>query len=118
MNVGSNDYALWQLLWNILQASILAVIGVYTWVATRTGVNTKRIKHLEDDIHGRLDAHSVRLARMEEGQKRALRSKDLVRIQTRLDETAALSSRMVGELNGVKRTLELIQEKLLSVDRK
>jgi len=94
--------------WQVGNTLITALIGVYLYLTNRHRVTNERISALENDMDGRLDTHSDRIAEIE-GRIAAMPThNDLAKLYDKLNRVAESSSRMEGELKGINDTLRLL----------
>ena len=112
------NYAALDFWWKVGITLLNGGLWLYLYLVNRNRVTNERIGNLEDKVDGRLDEHSVRLARLEQDGRHAPTHDDLKRIHNRIDETAKSVARIEGEFAGTNHTLQLIHEYLLNGGKK
>ena len=92
-------------------------IGIYLWVVGRTRYNAEQHRAHEVAVDRRLDGNEERITRVEEIVKSlpdsSAQSAALSRVHKRIDEVTRKTSRMEGELSGVKSSLGRVNDHLL-----
>lgn len=108
------DYTALDFWWKIFLTLLNMGIGVYLFWERHNDGTTRRIGALEADLDARLDNHSSRLAKVEARMELLPDHDDLGGLHERINDMNRGLSTLSGELSGVKTTLNLIHQHLLS----
>ncbi|MBO1856815.1 DUF2730 family protein [Burkholderia cenocepacia] len=103
----------YRLLFEIFNFLFNGVIAAYCWVSSKNKATNGRIDRMVEEHKAIFDAHADRLARLEEGADSLPTHRDLGEIHTRINEMGGDVSQVVGEMKGIRHTLNLIQEHLI-----
>jgi len=98
----------------ILQFIATGAVGVYVYLTNRDKVTNERITRLEDDLDGKLDTHGERIATLEEAAKHSPSRNELALIHEKINRATESIGELSGEFKGVKTTLNLIHQYLLT----
>jgi hypothetical protein len=99
---------------DMLQTLLITGVGIMSWLFNRQRITTAMIARLEENIDGRLDSQLERLTRVEQDLIHVPDHNDFKRVHQRLDVLNGEFKEIKGELNGVKTTLNLIHQHLLT----
>ena len=83
-------------------------VGFYVHIVNKNKATNDRIATLETQMHADTQAHSIRLARLENTAQTAPTHSDLGKVYDQVNKLAQSSSRMEGQLDGMNDTLRLI----------
>jgi len=103
----------WKFAFQVLQFLLTGGIGVYVYMSGKDTVTNGRISKLEADIDAKIDQHGERIAKIEARAEKAPTHEDLAKIYDKINKQSECLSRLEGEFEGVKRTLQLIHETLM-----
>lgn len=103
----------YRLLFEIFNFLFNGVIAAYCWVLSKNKATNDRIDQDARANKEIFDSHADRLARLEEGTDAMPTHRDLSDIHTRINEMGGDVSQVVGEMKGIRHTLNLIQEHLI-----
>lgn len=105
------DYSALQVWVDLVQLLTTGAVAVYVGVLARTRYNARRLREHEDAVDGRLDKAEQSLVRLDE---RLAHAADVrVGVQQMTKEV----SRLRGEIDGVKASLDRVNDYLLSHPR-
>lgn len=133
--IGHLDAADWQFVWNVGQSLLTGAIGLYIYFSQREQVRRVALDSLESDVDGRLDLIGDRLTRieasiadqphwqtcnnqiqrvsiLEEAFRGAIKSADLSRVHTRIDQVDKELAELRGETKGIQHLLQTIDHHL------
>lgn len=94
----------------IAQFVMLCVVSFYVYMSNKDKVTNDRVSELQDDLDAKLDGHSERIAKLEEGPTH----EHLGDLHDRITEVGRGVSGLTGELVGIKTTLNLVHQYLLN----
>lgn len=97
-------------LFQIAQFVMLCVVSFYVYMSNKDKVTNDRVSELQDDLDSKLDGHSERIAKLEEGPTHD----DLGDLHARITDVGRGVAGLTGELVGIKTTLNLVHQYLLS----
>lgn len=129
------DAAHWQFIWNVAQSLLTAGIGVYLYFSQREAVRRATLDNLEHTVDDRLDTISERLTKiessiaerpgwptchaqtqrisvLEEAFRGAIKSADLARVHSRIDQVDKELAELRGETRGINHLLQTIDNHL------
>ncbi len=129
------DAAAWQFLWNVGQSLLTAGIGVYLYFSQREAVRRTTLNNLEHAVDDRLDTISERLTKieaslierpgwntchaqtqrisvLEEAFRGAIKSADIARVHSRIDQVDKELAELRGETRGINHLLQTIDSHL------
>jgi hypothetical protein len=103
-----------QFLWQVFITFVSIGAFIFGWVGRRSNVTNETIEQL----YNRLNGIDSRVTSVEQAQKHAPNTDDLTSIRNEMgrvaNAVAELSGKVSGELGGMTRQLQLIQEHLLN----
>lgn len=104
------DYSAGRFWLDVLQLGGVVALGVYTWVVNRTKVNRTAIRAVEDSV-GEL---SRRVSMVETDMRHLPQHSDMGELHEKVNAIANSIGKLEGELDGVGRTLSMINQHLLN----
>lgn len=100
--------------WKVVITVLNLAIGVYLFWERHNDSTSKHIDTMESDIDKRLDNHASRLAKVEALVESLPSHDDLGDLHERINHVSSGMDRLSGEMTGIKTTLNLIHQHLLS----
>lgn len=111
------DYTAADFWWKVAITLINLAIGAYLFWERNNNATTVRINTMETGIDERLDAHSVRLTRVETQVQHLPQTSDLDKLYERVRTVDHTTTKMEGEFQEVRRTLGLIHSYLMTKEK-
>lgn len=106
---------------SIAQFLLTGGIGIYVYISNKQRVTNERMQNMETEIDGRLDDHSSRIARVEEGIKHLPSTSDIAQVRELVSRVGADVRGLQSDFNGMRelmkpmqRTIDLINDYLLN----
>ena len=107
----------YRLIFEVFNFAFNAVVASYCWIANKNKATNGRIDQMVENYRKIFDLHADRLARLEKGTDAMPTHHDLSEIHTRINEMGGDVSQVVGEMKGIRHTLNLIQQHLITGGR-
>ncbi len=94
------DYAAWRFYFDIGQYVVAALVALYIYIGNRAKATAKDVKRIEE-----------RVTKLEAG---SITKDDLGEVYNRVNDMSTTVSTLVGTMEGVKKSVDMITEFLLS----
>jgi hypothetical protein len=108
------DFDAWRLGWDIAQFAVTAAVGFYVYISNRQRVTQERLVKLEREVDGRLDNHAERITKLEGHVEYLPTHGDLQGIRDSLAAQNALISGMAEGVHALRKSVDRINDYLLS----
>lgn len=108
------DYTALDFWWKVSITLLNMGIGVYLFWERHNDSTSRHLDTMEHDLDTRLDNHASRLAKVEASVALLPDHDDLGDLHSRINEVSSGMSNLTGELSGIKTTLNLIHQHLMS----
>ncbi len=93
---------------DLVQSAVMAGITLWMWAANRRAAQKKEVDEKLAGLNDRVTVAEQKIENTPDHQD------DIVRIYERMDEMTGELKELVGEFQGVNRTLQLLHQHLLS----
>lgn len=103
------DYSAARFWWDIIQTIAIIFAALYTYLRNRSTVNREYIQELKDEI----TVHSEKIALLKKELELQPSRQDLEMIYSKVNRVSEGLHNLEGKLDGINRSLGLINEHLL-----
>lgn len=110
MSTQPTDYSALRFWFDAGQYGLTLAIGAYVLLGSRFNAKTREVK----GVHQEVSIIAERVTKLETNMAHALSHEDLAAVYDRINDVAEEVAGLSGKMDGVKGTVEMIQEYLLN----